>query len=201
MQKAKLAVAAACLLLGATVAANASPYTVTLKQVGSNVVATGDGNIDTSGLSGDGVGPGGSAVEANVAYLILGGGPVWVYDTQSFTGPTSFGPGSNFTSANSQLGASAGIYIAGGFEVVIYVPSGYVSDSNISDSATWNNTTLVSLGITPGAYMWSWGAGGTDQSFTLDVVSPTPLPAALPLFASGLGALGLAAWRRRKKAA
>jgi hypothetical protein len=32
-------------------------------------------------------------------------------------------------------------------------------------------------------------------------VAATPLPAALPLFASGLGALGLFGWRRKKKAA
>jgi hypothetical protein len=38
----------------------------------------------------------------------------------------------------------------------------------------------------------------TDQG---DVASATPLPAALPLFASGLGALGLLGWRRKRKAA
>jgi hypothetical protein len=32
-------------------------------------------------------------------------------------------------------------------------------------------------------------------------VSATPLPAALPLFAGGLGALGLLGWRRKRKAA
>ena len=32
-------------------------------------------------------------------------------------------------------------------------------------------------------------------------VEPTPLPAALPLFATGLGALGLLGWRRKRKAA
>jgi hypothetical protein len=34
-----------------------------------------------------------------------------------------------------------------------------------------------------------------------DVEATTPLPAALPLFATGLGALGLLGWRRKKKAA
>ena len=32
------------------------------------------------------------------------------------------------------------------------------------------------------------------------IVSTTPLPAALPLFATGLGALGLFGWRRKRKA-
>jgi hypothetical protein len=31
-------------------------------------------------------------------------------------------------------------------------------------------------------------------------VGPVPLPGALPLFASGLGALGFASWRKRNKA-
>jgi hypothetical protein len=35
---------------------------------------------------------------------------------------------------------------------------------------------------------------------TLTPVAQTPLPAALPLFATGLGALGLFAWRRKRKA-
>jgi hypothetical protein len=33
-----------------------------------------------------------------------------------------------------------------------------------------------------------------------DDVSAVPLPAALPLFATGLGALGLLGWRRKRKA-
>jgi hypothetical protein len=39
-----------------------------------------------------------------------------------------------------------------------------------------------------------------DVSFSI-ATSETPLPAALPLFASGLGALGLLGWRRKRKAA
>ena len=36
-------------------------------------------------------------------------------------------------------------------------------------------------------------------SWTKVQVNPTPLPAALPLFATGLGALGLLGWRRKRK--
>jgi hypothetical protein len=35
---------------------------------------------------------------------------------------------------------------------------------------------------------------------SLEVASATPLPAALPLFATGIGAFGLLGWRRKKKA-
>jgi hypothetical protein len=43
---------------------------------------------------------------------------------------------------------------------------------------------------------------GVRESFTFDAaVSPVPLPAALPLFATVLAGGGLAAWRRKRKAA
>jgi hypothetical protein len=38
-----------------------------------------------------------------------------------------------------------------------------------------------------------------DISVTAAPVAPTPLPAALPLFAAGLGGLGLLGWRRKRK--
>lgn len=46
--------------------------------------------------------------------------------------------------------------------------------------------------------------GGSNAAFRAELSATaslaTPLPAALPLFASGLGALGLLGWRRRRKA-
>jgi hypothetical protein len=78
------------------------------------------------------------------------------------------------------------------------VPSLYVSDTALSDSTTYNNATFATLGVTPGTYVWTWGAGA-DQSFTLEI-GTTPIPAALPLFATGLGAMGLLGWRRKRKA-
>jgi hypothetical protein len=41
---------------------------------------------------------------------------------------------------------------------------------------------------------------GTASSYVLSEVATTPLPGALPLFASGLGALGLFQWGRKWKA-
>jgi hypothetical protein len=39
-----------------------------------------------------------------------------------------------------------------------------------------------------------------NTTFTATIGSATPLPAALPLFATGLGAIGLLGWRRKRKA-
>jgi phospholipase/lecithinase/hemolysin len=39
-----------------------------------------------------------------------------------------------------------------------------------------------------------------EANFVFDEITGTPVPAALPLFASGLGALGLLGWRRKRKA-
>jgi hypothetical protein len=58
-------------------------------------------------------------------------------------------------------------------------------------SATFDNQSFASLGVTPGTYIWSWG-DGPNQSFTLDIVSPAGLP--------GLILRLLAWWRRKWKA-
>ena len=47
---------------------------------------------------------------------------------------------------------------------------------------------------------WS-GSLDITYNFTPSTAAETPLPAALPLFATGLGALGLLGWRRKRKQA
>jgi hypothetical protein len=44
------------------------------------------------------------------------------------------------------------------------------------------------------------GAALDFSTITIDTVAANPLPAALPLFATGLGGLGLFSWRRKRKA-
>jgi len=52
---------------------------------------------------------------------------------------------------------------------LLVVPVGYVSDTALSDSATYDSATFRSLGVTPGTYVWTWGDGGANQNFTLQV--------------------------------
>jgi hypothetical protein len=52
------------------------------------------------------------------------------------------------------------------------------------------------------ALSWSMSCANDVLQDVVDLtpVQATPLPAALPLFASGLGAMGLIGWRRKRKA-
>jgi len=167
-----------------------SNFVVTFAQDGPNVVATGSGAIDLTGLTyafTTGVVIG---VVPSIAALSIGpGASVDLYT--GFTGPSSFGSGGT-TIASSGSGDQT--YIDSTF--YLGVPAGYTSGSPLSDTMTFDNATLASLGLTPGAYVYSWGE--VDPSFTIQVAA-TPLPAALPLFAGGLGAIGLLGWRRKRK--
>ena len=60
-------------LLGLGITQSARAYTVTLQQVGSNVVANGSGAINLTGLVHDGIyGAGSPALQANVGFMETG---------------------------------------------------------------------------------------------------------------------------------
>jgi hypothetical protein len=86
----------------------------------------------------------------------------------TIVGPTSFGSGGN-TVASSGSGDYVGISPGSGF---LIVPHSYVSGTALSDSSTYDSQTFSSLGVTPGTYEWTWGAGA-DQNFMLQAV-PEP---------------------------
>ena len=135
-------------------------------------------------------------------------GPAVEFDVYTgFTGPTSFGSSSDFTAASSSSGDFVGIYGGGGFygpTPQLDVPFDYVSGTPLSDTATYDNATFTSLGVTPGTYEWTWGSGATADSFTLQIgaVPAPPIGRGLPvlLAVGGLlfGAKLLERGKRRK---
>ena len=103
--------------------------------------------------------------------------------------------------ANSGSGDIVGIFDSG---LSLFVPAGYVSGSRLSDSATWDNASFSSLGVTPGTYVWTWGSGANADSFTLNAgVAAVPAPSigrGLPvLLAVGGILLGAKLLERSKK--
>jgi hypothetical protein len=173
---------------------SAQAYTVTVQQVGTNVVATGSGAINLTGLSFLGSGEDFSPFLAPSVAIISTGftyGFVNVY--AGFTGPTSFGSGFGF-GANTASGDVVGI---NGGQGIVWVPGGYVSGNPLSDSATYHGRFLGGQGVIPGTYTWTWGTGLPNQNFTL-IILPYNVPdggSTVSLLTFGL--LGLATLRRK----
>ncbi len=200
--------ASAAIVLLAPAAANAAPYVAKLTQQGNNVVATGSGAFDLVGLTLLGqttsIPPG--LAPDTYAYVFTGPGSSASIDAYAFGGmfggPTSFGSGS-YTPASSGSGdviEFLGAYTPAVGGPNIWLPSGYVSGTELSSSATWDNATFASLGVTPGTFVWTWG-NGADQSFTLDIVRATvPEPAALGVFGFGMLMVGAFVSLRRRTA-
>ena len=172
----------------------AQAYTVTLEQVGSNVVATGGGALDLTGLTFEqnflNAPP---QIQANFSLMITGPGGANQSQYVGFTGPTNFGSG-DLVFADTGSGDGVGI-----FGTSIIVPQGYISGAALSSSATFNNATLASLGATPGFYSWTWG-DGENQFFALEIGSvgvPGVPDGGSTVSLLGCALLGLTALRRK----
>ncbi len=82
----------------------------------------------------------------------------------------------------------------------IFLSSGYGFGSALNGSMTFVGATLSSLGLNLGDTVYNV-VTGDNITIRAVSVSPTPLPAALPLFAGGLGVIGLLVRRRKRKTA
>jgi hypothetical protein len=182
---------ATLVLLAAGIAHADSIYTVTIAQAGANVVATGSGTIDLTGLTSFG-----SAYSNNELYPdhgILGTGPSGTVDLYSgSSGPATFGPGSvSFPSSTS----GDSVFLED-FGLSIEVPQGYVSGASLSSGAVFDSATIASLGLMPGTYTWTWDSGA--NSFVLEVEKPTVVQEPSSFVLMGIGLLaGLGLMRKR----
>jgi PEP-CTERM motif len=186
MNKTIFALAAFCSLTSATHA----EFILTFTQVGNNVVATGSGSLNIFNMSLTTTGSLGAEVYGSFGTVIAGpqtATPEYAYRTT--TGPTNFGPGSSYIAATSGSGDIVGV-AATAQEII--VPAGYISGHALSNTSTWNNTTIAGLGLTPGTYTSTWA---TD-SFEVAIV---PEPSSLILLALTFAAVGLLAWTRRRR--
>jgi hypothetical protein len=174
--------AAMALLIGCLTAQLAeAAFVVDLTQVadksqpsGFDVVANGKGSINLTDLTFNSNTFDVGFLQPNSAIIFVG--PTSITADTYYTGisgPLSFGSGgTNSASTGSDDIVGTGPFAGG----VVAVPSGYVSGSHLSGSATWDNATLASLGATVGIYTWTWGSGANADSFTLKVGCPNPRP-------------------------
>jgi hypothetical protein len=186
----------AAMLIGLSAPPAQAGYVVDLTQQGSNVVASGNGAIDLTGLTFVNGGfssfpqltPSGEFFD-----LLTGSGGQLLNVYKALTGPANFGPGTTTVGANSASGDLVGIsdvFEVDSVSIGLYVPASYVSDSPLSDSATYNGQTFGSLGVTPGTYKWTWGSGA-NQNFTLVIGTVVPEPSTWAMMLLGFAGLGL----------
>jgi hypothetical protein len=168
----------------------AQAFTITIEQVGPNVVATGTGAINLTGLSFFNPGSVGTAsVWPVTGRISMSSSNADVYI--GFTGPSSFG-GGDVALANF----SSGDVFAFDLDAM-FLPSGYVSGNPLSDMAIYFTATFASLGLTPGTYVWTWGTGLENQNVTLQI-GPAGVPdGGTTVSLLGCALLGLAALRRK----
>ena len=179
--------AAALLLLAGAPQRMHAAFTLTLQQVGPDVVLTGSGTVNLSALEFAGSNNGGQASIRPDNASVYGGPTSGVsvdeYVGGGFSGPSTFGAGP-IKLATSGSGSTLGVLGAYSYLVV---PGGYVSGTAVTESATFANQTFATLGFTPGVYTYTWGSGLDADSLTVTGV-PEPatwLAGALLVLAAG----------------
>jgi hypothetical protein len=134
----------------------------------------------------------------------LGAESSGTYPITSVSGTIS---GSGFSETINSSSSPNGYYGAGlGGNVLLNTSGTYAILNDFGVSVTLANGDEINIVPDSSPYYWVDAYTGSDsaiyeQPFTLtESVSTTPLPAALPMFAGGLGMVGFLARRKKQKA-
>jgi hypothetical protein len=150
-----------------TPTAEPSGLIVTILEVGSDVIMSGSGSLNVTGLIEGSVQTAGG-INGTLGYWVIG--QTNPFFARKFFGnnlnvyPNSFGSG--YTAPTSYSGDTFGIQ-DGSIGKDIILPLGYTSGSPLSGTATFANKTISSMGLTPGTYLYDWGS----DSITLQIGS------------------------------
>jgi hypothetical protein len=194
-------------VVGGQAQASVPGAVIDITQVGANVVATGTGVIDLSGLTltgSDELWPFAGELFPSLGVAVVGlGGTGHNIDTYGgASGPATLGPGLNSFPGSIAIGDVFGIDGNGLGSPTIFVPTGY-DGTLLWGSSTFDNTTLAMIGLTPGTYTYTWspavaaGAVVQDGSLTINVTGVVPESSTLAMMLAGFAGLGLLAYRKR----
>jgi hypothetical protein len=169
-----------------------------IAKVGSDVIASYSGSLDTTGMGFGNVSTATSdrmsssaprfyalGAEDQMASVVFFGDQTWL------VAPTAFGTGDNFEATTADIPSGNTFFFEPG---AIRLAQSYVSESPLSGSLTFENTSLADMGINPGIGIMT-ATFGSGDTLTVDAVPEPSTYAAL----LGLMALTFAAARRRRK--
>ncbi len=168
--------------------------TINMTQDGADVVVTGSGSFDTTGLSRYvDSGPFSTGMNPELAVIRFGNGysagPISAYQ---ISGPVSFGSSPYYRVATTAIGDEFGF--VGAFAQLI-LPLNYVSGTSLSGKLTFANATFASLGLSNGTYTY---ANARDR-VTVSIGNPTPAvpePATWAMMILGFGVVGYSLRRK-----
>ena len=138
---------------------------ITIEQSGNNVVETGSGAANTTGLTLEFTVGQGALIIPGLAIAVVGEVDSAATIFSGATGPASFGTSSNPVDPTSGTGDTFGIE---GNSGVLALPAGYVSGTQLSGSTTFAGTNFTQMALTAGTYTYTWGTG-SDQSLTVQI--------------------------------